>query len=101
MRFAKIELDRSRTEWNKMNTLAIVQRYMPSNYKVIESPDKENLYIYGHDDHGWTMEDYVIPRLASGLIWASEISSEDEKNKVRKVINGKDTDHYHDANATT
>ena len=86
MRFAKIELDRSHTRSMRI-TLVQVQRYMPSNYQVIEDPNGEALYIYGHDNHGWTMGEYVIPRLASGLICAGELCSEREKDKVRRMIN--------------
>lgn len=46
--------------------------YLPANYQVTEVTP-EWVYFQGYDDHGWTLEDYVIPRLASGLIWAEEI----------------------------
>ena len=56
--------------------------YLPHNYDVqkftIALPDGEvveRLLIVGSDVAGWTLEDYVIPRLASGLIFAEEISS--------------------------
>jgi len=47
--------------------------YLPANYKVTEVTPTE-VRIAGHDDHGWTLDDYVIPRLASGLIWAKEVT---------------------------
>jgi hypothetical protein len=49
-----------------------VSAYLPSNYKVT-SEDDEYVYIAGHDDHSWTLDGYVIPRLASGLIYAKEV----------------------------
>ncbi len=50
----------------------VVRQYLPACYKVTEVTPTE-VRIAGHDDHGWTLDDYVIPRLASGLIWAKEI----------------------------
>jgi hypothetical protein len=56
------------------------ERYLPDNYKVIhEGVDEESrtpkplFVIEGEDSHGWTLDGYVIPRYASGLIWAEEI----------------------------
>ena len=52
--------------------LETVQRYLPSNYTARQIG--EGILIEGVDSHGWTMVDYVIPRLASGLHWAREIA---------------------------
>jgi hypothetical protein len=49
-----------------------VARYLPANYKVT-GEDAGAVVIEGTDDHGWTLDDYVIPRLASGLIHAEEL----------------------------
>lgn len=49
-----------------------IGRYLPANYKVTDS-DTDYVYFAGHDNAGWTMEDYVLPRLASGLIFAEEV----------------------------
>jgi hypothetical protein len=49
-----------------------VASYLPSNYRVT-GEDEEWIYIEGSDSHGWTLDDYVIPRLASGLMFAEEI----------------------------
>jgi hypothetical protein len=51
--------------------LDVVQDYLPTNYKAFEVP--QGILIAGYDDHGWTLDGYVIPRLASGLIAAKEI----------------------------
>ena len=52
-----------------------IARYLPANYSVIgEGPD--GVLIAGEDKHGWTLDDYVIPRLASGLYFAQEIPME-------------------------
>ncbi len=34
----------------------------------------DRLFIIGSDVAGWTMDEYVIPRLASGLIFAEEVT---------------------------
>jgi len=55
--------------------LETVQAYLPSNYEAreIRRPYREAyVEITGEDDHGWTLDGYVIPRLASGLIVAIE-----------------------------
>lgn len=48
-----------------------VQRYLPSNYAVTDVT-VEGIVIEGEDRAGWTLDGYVIPRLASGLIRAEE-----------------------------
>jgi len=50
------------------SSLEQVQAYMPSNY---EAREVKVIVIEGHDDAGWTMDDYVLPRLASGLHFAA------------------------------
>jgi hypothetical protein len=64
------------------------EAYLPSNYEVIHEglwtrypgevdphgPRDVNVFVIaGQDDHGWTLDGYVMPRYASGLIWAEEI----------------------------
>lgn len=56
-------------------TLELVQDYLPSNYQAVEGPD--GIVIEGADNAGWTLEEYVIPRLASGLIFAEVIMNDD------------------------
>jgi hypothetical protein len=55
--------------------LKTVQAYMPGNYQAWEVTDgkQTTIWIQGHDYAGWTLDGYVIPRLASGLIFAEEI----------------------------
>jgi hypothetical protein len=56
-----------------------LEAYLPSNYRVtaevddLSWPDHLVFEIEGRDVAGWTLDDYVIPRLASGLIWAEEL----------------------------
>jgi hypothetical protein len=49
-----------------------VMAYLPSNYQVT-GEDDEYVYFEGRDNAGWTLDGYVIPRLASGLIFAEEV----------------------------
>ena len=55
--------------------LETVKRYLPANYSALDVG--EQTFIVGHDNAGWTLDDYVIPRLASGLHTAVEISAEE------------------------
>ncbi|KKM81017.1 hypothetical protein LCGC14_1334080 [marine sediment metagenome] len=58
------------------DSLEQVQRYMPGNYdarfevQFFDAQPVQVMVIVGEDNAGWTLEDYVIPRLASGLIGA-------------------------------
>jgi hypothetical protein len=49
-----------------------VAAYLPDNYQVLGSVDGQTV-IGGRDAAGWTLDAYVIPRLASGLYFATEI----------------------------
>lgn len=49
-----------------------VTNYLPSNYVAMDSP--EGVLIVGYDRAAWTLDGYVIPRLASGLIFAQEVT---------------------------
>jgi hypothetical protein len=42
-----------------------VAAYLPDDYRVIGSVDSRTV-IAGRDVAGWTLDAYVIPRLASG-----------------------------------
>ena len=59
-----------------------VAAYMPGNYEVIYSePSRESfaregwrsVVIAGEDNAGWTLDGYVLPRLASGMMTGHEI----------------------------
>lgn len=49
-----------------------VAAYLPGNYHLAKSEPGEIL-IAGYDNAGWTLDGYVIPRLASGMIYAREV----------------------------
>lgn len=62
----------------------VIAAYLPSNYsiiKVVVGKDDDDTRTFGHvvisgtDNHGWTLDGYVIPRLASGMIAAKEVTS--------------------------
>ena len=65
-----------------------VRAYLPSNYQADEvivnrtdwavEPYRQEvrILIHGEDMAGWTLDGYVIPRLASGLIFAEEVKDE-------------------------
>jgi hypothetical protein len=60
-----------------------VSAYLPSNYEVYghrfpEGPSgRIVILIRGKDEAGWTLDDYVIPRLASGLMGCKEVVSDE------------------------
>ena len=55
------------------DTVETVAAYLPSNYAVIAVDKDGSIIIGGIDNHGWTLNAYVIPRLASGMIHCEEI----------------------------
>jgi hypothetical protein len=64
---------RTKAHW-RVPTLTEVQRYLPSNYHAVA--DGDDIIITGEDSAGWGLTTYVIPRLASGLIYAREVREE-------------------------
>jgi hypothetical protein len=56
------------------HAIAQVREYMPGNYDAVDLDG--NVVVFGHDSCGWTLDDYVIPRLASGLWFAQEVEGE-------------------------
>jgi hypothetical protein len=54
-------------------TAMTVGSYLPGNYSVTSVSDTK-ITIEGTDKAGWTLDGYVIPRLASGLITAEEVT---------------------------
>jgi hypothetical protein len=58
-------------------SLEAIRRYLPSNYAA--DVDGQDVKIRGFDNLGWTLDDYVIPRLASGLYRAIECQHPDSE----------------------
>lgn len=60
-------------------TLARVAAYLPSNYEVVDcdvtGEDGDSVIIEGFDSAGWTLDDYVLPRLASGGMFGTEVTT--------------------------
>ena len=54
------------------DNLTTVRDYLPDNYEAHHEVTTGRIIVHGRDDHGWTLDGYVIPRLASGLIVAEE-----------------------------
>lgn len=52
-----------------------IEAYLPANYEVLGVLADGTVVIGGEDNSGWTLHSYVIPRLASGLHWATEITA--------------------------
>lgn len=54
-----------------------VAAYLPGNYRAVgeyeDAFGKPYVHIEGKDVAGWTMQDYVIPRLASGLMYVDDV----------------------------
>lgn len=64
--------------------VAEVEAYLPGNYNVLESRfvgTRLFVLISGSDEAGWTMDGYVAPRLASGLMGCEEIREAQWWNK--------------------
>ena len=70
-RHAAVKVPRGETY---LRTVERVDRYLPANYRIASYfHDAGNrVLIVGRDAAGWTLEGYVIPRLASGLLFAEE-----------------------------
>ncbi len=79
-----------------------VAAYLPGNYRIIralsrDDPHLRNLYvpersssvlIGGHDVAGWTLDGYVIPRLRSGLRFATEVMPTGRSRKMSVAQGG-------------
>lgn len=58
-----------------------VPAFLPSGWEVVDADigsdtDGDSVIVRGVERAGWTFVDYVAPRLASGLLWASELNPE-------------------------
>lgn len=73
-------------------TLQRVAAFLPSNYEVWGWDDTGTaVVVKGHDNAGWTLDDYVLPRLASGCLFGTEVTwapthrSLDDGSEIMKV----------------
>lgn len=79
LRLAHVTIRRSRFETLEQ-LQSHLERYLPENYQVAthlgqDLDGRDEFMISGHDVAGWTLDGYVIPRLASGLIFAHEVDA--------------------------
>lgn len=63
----------------QVGSIERIKAYLPGNYEVvgrtaIGGSSTVSILIAGRDSCGWTLDGYVIPRLASGMYYAAEIS---------------------------
>ena len=65
-----------------------VAQYLPSNFRVLgRSLDNSKTIIIGVDDHGWSLDAYVIPRLGSALIHCEEVMEINGLNITQLELN--------------
>ena len=54
-----------------------ITAFLPANYDTVgvgtDYDGRDYILIAGFDNAGWTMGDYVLPRLASGLWFGTEV----------------------------
>ena len=68
-----------------------VAQYLPNNFKVLgRTLDNAGTIIVGVDDHGWSLDQYVIPRLASGMIHCEEVFEINGLNIKQMELNLRD-----------
>lgn len=71
MRYAIVTADAGRGEQ--------IRAYLPDNYRLvgrtpIGGSNRVRFLIAGRDLMGWTLDDYVLPRLASGMYYGEEVA---------------------------
>jgi hypothetical protein len=49
-----------------------IAAYLPTGYEVVTDTG-DGVLIAGRDCAGWTLDGYVLPRLASGLMFGNEV----------------------------
>ncbi len=56
-----------------------IAQYLPKNYRVASTDDSDgslSTLVVGTDDHGWTLDGYVLPRLGSALLAGEDITDQ-------------------------
>jgi len=68
-----------------------VARYLPNNFQVLgRTLDNTGTIIVGVDDHGWTLDQYVIPRLGTAMIHCEEVFEINGLNIKQMELNLRD-----------
>lgn len=76
-RYARVDITREGRRFSGSGTYPcqdIISSYLPGNYKIARI-DMQYAYIEGEDNRGWTLDEYVLPRLASGNYFGEEIKT--------------------------
>lgn len=63
--------------WSDTPLKTSVETYLPRGFKVTEiGTDEQGDYVIieGVEHAGWTLDNYVIPRLATGLLYATRVA---------------------------
>lgn len=84
MRYATVARGRTRTREDDERA---VGRALPSSYRVLsswEQGDSRVVLVAGTDVAGWTMDDYVLPRLATCGWYGSEVDASTGKGLARR-----------------
>lgn len=80
----------------RLESVETVKSYLPDNYRIVDFLDRDPgsskglltrgpcVVIEGRDRAGWTLDDYVMPRLRSGLISVQEIDQEERLRLVER-----------------
>lgn len=80
-----------------------VGRFLPANYLALGDPDGVHVLVAGFDHAGWTRDDYVLPRLASGWIFPTEPGDTERRYDIvlnlfhegyRAIADDLETDDY-------
>lgn len=58
-------------------TQGAVQNLLPAGYAVLCTHDDDGIVICGVDQMGWTLTDYVLPRLESAGFFAREVTRDE------------------------
>lgn len=56
-------------------TDATFDAFLPDNYNGFVDVQTDTAFVVGRDVAGWTLDEYVLPRLASGLYFGTEVTS--------------------------
>lgn len=68
-----------------------VSAYLPRGWEVVDTDetglDGDSCIVRGVESAGWTFNDYVQPRLESGLLWADELE-DGEALELERIYQG-------------
>lgn len=67
----KATVDANSVGWGG-DPLKVVNAYLPRTFQAERTGDV--ITIVGTDEAGWTLDGFVIPRLASAMIFATEVN---------------------------